>query len=322
MADFGDLKPVYLIYGSEALLLDRAVARLRERLAKVADLDFNFDQFDGAGASADSVIGAANTMPFMSERRLVVVRDVDRMAADEQAKLAEYAKDPSEQTCVVLVATKIPKNSRLYKAVAAAGGVSEYSAPRRSEYPAAVAGLFKEKGRQVGSDAAELLVEAVGRDLRRLATEVDKIVAFSGDAKTLSREDVEAVLATAAPTSVFDFTDALGSRDARRAMRLLAGLLSEGEALLGVNAMAVRHVRNLLSVRALIDRGDSGGGIAREVGLADWQVRKLARQAQRFSVDELVAALRDAAAAEAEMKTSRDGRLAFERWVLRVCGAA
>ncbi|MBE0475550.1 MAG: DNA polymerase III subunit delta [Coriobacteriia bacterium] len=320
MSDLGDLKPVYLIHGSEELLLERAVARLRERLARVADLDFNFDHFDGAQASADEIVAAANTLPFMSERRLVVVRDVDKMPAEEQQRLAEYVKDPAEHTCLVLVGVKLAKNSRLYKAVAALGGVSEYAAPKRSEYPAKVVGLFEEKGREVGIDAAETLVEAVGRDLRRLATEIDKIVAFAGETTTLTRQDVEAVLSTVAPASIFDFLEAMGMRDARRAMRLLSDLLAQGEALLGVHAMAVRHVRQLASVRALTDRGLSCGEVAGAMGLADWQVRKLAPQAARHDQAGSSGALRSAAAAEAEMKTNRDARLAFERWVLEVCG--
>ena len=319
MADLSDLKPVYLIYGSEELLLERAVARLRGRLAEVADLDFNFDHFDATTTTADDIVAAANTMPFMSDRRLVVVRDVDRMSAEDQGKLAEYAKDPAENTCLVLVATKIAKNTKLYKAVAALGGASEYAAPTRSEYPSKVVGLFKEKGRKIGMDAAKSMVDSVGMDLRKLATEVDKIIAFAGDATTLSRADVEAVLASAAPTRVFDFLDAWGGRDGKRALKLLSDLLSEGETLLGIHAMSMRHLRQLISVRALSARGAGQSEIARAVGMADWQVRKVAAQAQRFEPDELAAALRAAAQAEEEMKTSRDARLAFERWVIGTC---
>jgi DNA polymerase III subunit delta len=318
-----DLKPVYLIHGPEELLLEQAVDRLKQRLSAVADLDFNLDVFDGDTAQPDEVIAAANTLPFMSERRLVVLRRADRMTADALGMIAEYAADPNPDTTLVLVASKIARNLRIYKAVDALGGVAEYKAPAKRDYARTVVGMFADKGKRVGLDAAEVLVRAVGYDLRKLSVEIDKVISFTGDESTLSRDEIEQVMSTTAPTSIFDFLDALGSRDCREAMRLLSALLAEGESVHGVHAMGVRHIRNLLSASALLERDDGGsaiGLISREVGVREWQARNLAAQARRFSSQELVGALRAAAESEGKMKTSRDPRLAFEIWVLEVCG--
>ncbi|MDP2181425.1 MAG: DNA polymerase III subunit delta [Actinomycetota bacterium] len=319
-----DLKTVYLIYGPEDLLLDQAVDRLRKRLADGAgaDLEFNMDVFDGESADAHQIVAAANTLPFMSDRRLVIVRKADKLATDDLGVLADYAKDPNPDTTLVLVAEKIAKNLRIYKAVDSLGGVAEYKAPTKREYPRKVVEMFGERGKRVGIDGAEVLVRAVGYDLRKLAIEMDKVIAFNPADDTLSREDIEQVMSTTAPTSIFDFLDAIGSRDCKQALRLLSGLMSEGESIHGVQAMTLRHVRNLLSTRALVDRRGgtpSPESIAREVGVAPWQGKSLMRQAARFSSDELIDALRDAARTDAEMKTSRDPRLAFERWLVGVC---
>jgi DNA polymerase-3 subunit delta len=305
------------------LLLDQAVERLKQRLSAVADLDFNLDIFDGDSATADAVIGAANTLPFMSDRRLVIVRKADRMSTADLGLLADYATDPNPETTLVLVATKIAKNMRVYKAIDALGGAAEYKAPTKREYPRTVVGMFAARERKIGIDAAEVLVRAIGYDLRRLSIEIDKVIAFSGDRQVLSRDDVEQVMSTTAPTSIFDFLDALGSRECRDALRLLAALLADGESVHGVHAMSLRHVRNLLSVRALQGRpGEtmSSSAIAAQMGVQEWQTRNLIRQAGRFSTGELVDGLRSAAAGEADMKTSRDPRLVFERWVVSLCG--
>jgi len=317
-----DLKPVYLIHGPEDLLLEQAVERLKKRLAEVADLDYNLSMFDGDTADADAIVAAANTLPFMSERRLVIVRRADRMSTDALNALAAYAADPNTDTVLVLVAAKLAKNLRIYKAIDALGGVWEFKPPSKKDYPRTVIEMFAERGKRVGLDAAEVLVRAVGHDLRRLSIEIDKVVAFTGDEGTLSRTEIEQVMSTTAPTSVFDFTDALGGRDTRTALRRLAALLDEGESIYGIHALSVRHIRNLLSVSALSSRGERGaalGEIMREVGVRDWQARTLLRQADRFTPTELVDALRGAAQAEAEMKTSRESRLAFERWIIAVC---
>jgi DNA polymerase-3 subunit delta len=319
-ADLSDLKPVYLIYGSEQLLLDRGVRRLKDRLAKVADLDFNMETFDGDSATADQVVNAANTMPFLSERRLVVVRGVDRMPAADQSALADYAKDPAPYTALVLVATKINRGSRLYKAVDALGGASEYPAPKRGEYPAEVTKLFAEHGKQASGDAARALVEAVGRDLRRLDSEIDKVVAYVGSRARVDASDIAAVV-TSDAVSVFEYLDALGSRDLGRALQLLAKYLASGESVHGTLAMSVRHVRNLLGARALMDRHTRVDEMAPQLGRAPWQVRNVVGQAGNFTQAELARALCAAAATEAERKSGAvDGAIVLERWIVSVVG--
>lgn len=315
-----ELKSVYLIYGKEELLLERAVHRLRERVADVADLDFNYATFDGESADADAIVADANTLPFNSERRLIVVRGVDRMRAEQRDVLAAYAQSPSPTTCLVLVATSVAANSRLYKAVDAGGVVAEYKAPRWSEYPSRVVDSFASRGRTMTRDGAETLVRAVGRDLRRLELEVDKIVAYAGDRDTLDRADVQSVVAGTAPTSVFDLLDAIGGRDCASALAVLDDLLAEDEEILGIQAMTVRHIRALLSVRALLDRGEDPASVVRELGLKDWQVRNLIPQARRFEPVELTHALRDAAETEARLKSGRgEPRVVFEMWLVGVC---
>lgn len=317
--DLSDLKLVYLIHGSEELLLDRAVLRLRERLAAVADLDFNMETFDGASAPAEEVVNAANTMPFMSEKRLVIVRDVDKMSAADVSALAAYAHDPAPYTCLVLVATKVNRGSKLYRAVDALGGAYEYTAPRRHEYPVRVAELFKEHGKRIAPAAAVSMVEMVGRDLRKLDSETDKVVAYVGDREGVTAADIAAVVSAGAPTSVFDYLEAVGSRDTTLSLRLLRGLLDGGESALGVHAMTVRHVRALVGARALMDRHVRMDQMAPGLGMAPWQVKRVVEQARNFEPAELTRALRGLARTEATMKSSpADAGLDLERWVVEV----
>lgn len=289
-------------------------------MAEAADIDFNLDSFDGDNARASDVVGACNTLPFASERRLVIVKNVEKMSKDAQEEMVAYIADPSPTTVLVMVAAKLAKNTRLFKAVDRQGGASEYSAPRKSEYPGEVQRLFADKGKQIPLRAAELLVNAVGYDLRRLSVEVEKTVAYVGGKARITIEDIEEVASTTAETSVFEYLEALGNRDCRTSLRLLAGLIADGESVHGIHAMSIRLIRDLITARAMIDRGQGSlPGIARAVGRPDWQVKQLPRQAQGFTADQLADILRAAASAEAEMKTSRDSRLVLELWVVKVC---
>jgi DNA polymerase-3 subunit delta len=318
-----DLKPVYLIFGDEDLLLERALRRLRDRVAEVADLDFNYDTFNGESADAGTVLAAANTLPFASDRRLVVVRNVDKMSAADQTALAEYAKDPAPSACLVLVAAKMRRDSKLFRAVDALGGIGEYKAPKRNEYTGWVVDFFASHGRRLDHDAAAALVRAVGRDLRRLESEADKVIAYAGERKEISREDIESVVVGTAPVSIFDFLGAVGARECGTALALLDDMLANGDELMGIHAMTLRHLRQLVSVRALLDRGEGASSVMRQVGMADWQARNAMEQARRFSAEELSRALRDAASVEARMKSGQgEPQVLFEVWLAGVCKTA
>lgn len=249
-----------------------------------------------------------------------MVRSVDRMDAAGQAVLAEYAKDPAPTACLVLVARKMRKDSKLYRAVDALGGVAEYKAPRRNEYTSWVIELFGSKGRRLTTDGAAALLRAAGRDLRRLETEADKVIAYAGERTDLTREDIEAVVAGTAPVTVFDFLNAMGARDCGAALELLDDLAANGEELMGIHAMSLRQLRQLISTRAVLDRGGSTGDVQRQVGVADWQARNAVEQARRFTAQELAMSLRRAAEMEARMKSGQgEPQVLFEVWLASVC---
>lgn len=315
-----EYRPIYLIFGEQDLLLDRALDQLKRNVGELADLDFNSESFDGESADVDAVIAACNTLPFASERRLVVVRNVDKMGKEATEALVTYAANPAETTILALVAKKIAKNTRLYKAVEKLGGLLERSAPKSAEYPRAAQDQFARHGRRMTLEGAELLVNAVGKDLRGIAIEVEKVVAYAGSRTELTLADVEAVVSTTAKTRAYELGTALADKDAVRALTLLDRLMGEGESVYGLHALALRTLRDLITARALIDRGGGNlGEVARVLGRPDWQIRSLPRQARGFSSEELVSLLGAAAAGEAEMKTSRDPRLVFERWIVKVC---
>jgi len=322
VGELHDLKPVYLIYGSEELLLERAARRLRDRLAAVADLDFNMETFDGGSASADEIVNAANTMPFMSERRLVIVRDVEKQDSAGLETLAAYTRDPAPYTCLVLIASKIAKNSKLYRAASATGVVYEYAAPKRTEYAGEVVKLLRERGKQISSGDAQKVVDLVGRDLRRLDAEADKIAAYVGSEERITAADVAQVVTAGAAASVFELTDAVGDRDTLRSLVILRRLLDGGESALGVHAMLVRHLRILVSARALASRGMSPDAMAPEIGMAPWLARSAVKQASRYEPVELARALAALADAEEQMKTSSaEAGLVLERWIVMTAGA-
>ena len=322
-SDLSDLKPVYLIYGTEELLLERAVKRLRDRLAAVADLDFNLETFDGESSSADDIVNASNTMPFMSERRLVIVRDVDKLDAAGIEALVGVREGPG--------ALHVPRARRdqgreELEAVQGRRGDGRRVRVRRPE-----AQRVRRRGREAvprprasGSACRRPTPSSrsVGRDLRRLDAEADKIAAYVGEAEEVTLADVGAVASASATTSVFEFLDAVGSRDVGRSLRLLRGLLDDGESAIGIHAMLARHVRALIGARALSERRRAPP--TRWRPSSGWRRgRRATRRGRPWTTRPRSSRGRSTglAAAEEEMKTSpTDAGLVIERWIVAVAG--
>lgn len=318
-----ELKPVYLIVSEQRLLVDQALDRLRARLGAAGDMAIDAQTFDAEGADPQEVIAACNTLPFVSDKRLVVVTNVERAASALLDVLAAYARDPSPTTVLAVAGAKLAKNTRLYKAIDALGGVVERRAPKSWELPRTVQELFADRGKRIDPEAAEALVRSAGRDLQQIVAEIDKVIAYVGTgASDVSLRDIEAITAPRSGRTVFEYADAIADRDCRRALALIDELLGGEHTPYALHAVAVRAIRDLIAAQSVAARGGGLTEVAAALGRPEWQVKRLPGQAAAFDAGELVDLLRSAAQAEAEMKTGRDARLVLETWTIEACGAA
>ena len=166
-----DLLPAYLIVGADELKRDAAVRRLRSRVP--ADMaDFNLDELDGASLEEPGqLISSAQTMPFCADFRLVIVNGAGELAKPVSEAVVSYLADPNPQCVLCLVAEKLAKNTRLYKAVAKVGphSVIDCAPLKRWELPPYVVKLAQKRGLSMDNAAAQELVERVGESTVALA---------------------------------------------------------------------------------------------------------------------------------------------------------
>ncbi|MCL6472035.1 MAG: DNA polymerase III subunit delta [Firmicutes bacterium] len=284
------LKPVYLIYGDKKMIED-ALARLKRRISAQFNLDFNFDHFNGSSDSALDIIQAANTLPFMSEKRLVVVKDADKLSADDTLKLARYAESPSKTTCLVLVAGSVNKAGKLYKAVEKSGEVAEYKL--KGSLVAWIKNEFNGWGKLVSDSIAKYLLDMVGSDLLRLSVEIEKISLYCTEERIIDPNEIDPIVARSFETSVFDLAERIGERNIPKAIETLHFLLQQREPPLAILNLIARHFRLTLRAKIWVEQGrDSKYLIENLTGaegkkLPYFAVNKYREQSYNFSVDEL-----------------------------------
>lgn len=310
-----DLLPAYLIVGADELKRDAAVRRLRSHVP--ADMaDFNLDELDGASLEEPGqLISSAQTMPFCADFRLVIVNGAGELAKPVSEAVVSYLADPNPQCVLCLVAEKLAKNTRLYKAVAKVGprSVIDCAPLKRWELPPYVVKLAQKRGLSMDSAAAQELVERVGESTVALDNQIATLAQLVGDAGRITLADVEANVAQIAEVSPWAFADAVCERNAPRAMEMLN--LMKAPSLVFLHSVLVGRLRELICAKSLDARG-AASGLARELGRQSWQVKNHVRWSRAFGEEELVELLGQAAVCERALKGSQDSEAAFARFVL------
>ena len=310
-----DLLPAYLIVGADELKRDAAVRRLRSHVP--ADMaDFNLDELDGASLEEPGqLISSAQTMPFCAGFRLVIVNGAGQLAKPVSEAVVSYLADPNPQCVLCLVAEKLAKNTRLYKAVAKVGphSVIDCAPLKRWELPPYVVKLAQKRGLSMDNAAAQELVERVGESTVALDNQIATLAQLVGDAGRITLADVEANVAQIAEVSPWAFADAVCERNAPRAMEMLN--LMKAPSLVFLHSVLVGRLRELICAKSLDARG-AASGLARELGRQSWQVKNHVRWSRAFGEEELVELLGQAAVCERALKGSQDSEAAFARFVL------
>jgi DNA polymerase III subunit delta len=284
-----ELKPVYLLTGTDRPKVAIALQRLRGRIGEDAT-----EQLRAAEASGEDAVAACNALGlFASEARLVVVDGVEAWKAADVKEVEAYLAAPAPATVLALVGDGVKRDSALAKAVAKAGQVLPYDVAKK-QLPDWVGEQFARLGASVDRDACRALVEAVGDDVGDLASEIQKLATWA-DGEPVTRAAVQLLAVGRAETPIFAVTDAWGRRDVAATLRATESLLERshrprsGE-LIRLVASLVSHVGRVRKVSRLADDGVSSREIAGRLKIHPFVAEKAVKQAANFSPEELAQA--------------------------------
>ncbi|MBM3449632.1 MAG: DNA polymerase III subunit delta [Armatimonadetes bacterium] len=312
---------VHLIVGDDDWLRDHTLRRLLDELIPLAERDLNLDRLEVDSISIEDVITRADTLPFFGATRVVVVLRVERLNAAAQDRLSAYLEQGPPPSIFILVATSLDERRRFTKTVRAVSRVHACTTPRSGELVGWAQRYAQELGKRLSPDAARALVQLVAPGLGNLANEVDKLAAFVGGRDVIREEDVQAAATRSAEFTVFQLTDAVGDRDAARALRVLDRLLVE-ENPVGLLALLAGHVRALLATQALAAGRADRERVQAVLGNRAWLFDRYRQQLRGFGDPDLARLLRDLRDADYRMKSSTGSpRMVLEHLVVRLCTA-
>lgn len=239
------LAPVYLLAGAELLVLEAADAlRARSR-----ELGYTEREVLEAGAHFDwdNLARAAAGMSLFATRRMIDLRlPTGRPGVDGAKAIVAYCADPPPDVTLLITAMEWSKQHEgaWARKLDAAGMLVVLNAPRPNEWNAWVGARLGARGVSATPDAIALLAERVEGNLLAAAQEVDKLAVLrAGDDSRIDADTMENLVADSARFDVFKLTDAAFAGDAARALRILAGLRSEGDEVIALMGWLVNQLQ-------------------------------------------------------------------------------
>lgn len=292
----------YLISWAKGMLIDR----FTDEITRTLDLDvIEDDDYD-----MDRIIAGCETLPMMSEKRVVVLRDYGK---PDLKAIGEYADSIPETSILLLIVTG---TGRYLKGK---GRQYEFGPLERSQLVSFISKRFREKGKTAEKSMITAIIEESGyynRDidytLANLVGDIEKIAALaSGD--TVALEDIRTGISDNLEHGVFTMIDEISRGRKDRAFSLLHQIVTSGEDEIRLLALIISQLEIMLQTKELMENGWQVQSIAKKIKIHEFRVKKAANYCRRFTAGELEHALKEAFDADIKIKRGiLDGRLALE----------
>ena len=304
---------VLLFEGDEEHLKQAALSGLSKLLLPEGLEDLNRTLLENA--ETDQIVAAAETLPFMADRRLVVVRNHPALSgrAEADERLTEYLPSvPSTSVLLFYCISKPDGRKKLYTAIKKLGGIVTFSPLRDRELTAFVTSAFKDLGKECDERTADFLIFTCGSDTGLLLTEIAKVAAHSGDVPSIHPDSVRAVATPSTECTVFQMVDAVVSGQSSRAFLLMRNQLLAGADRLYMLSMLLRQFRLLQHIKIMQYEKRSGAEIRSALGVPPFAADQYIRQAAGYTNGQVKTAVNICFDTEYAIKSGRlnqDGAL-------------
>ncbi len=299
----GQLKNVYLLYGTEDYLKRQYRDKLKHALVEPDDT-MNFSAYEGKDINPKELIDLSETLPFFKEKRMILVENSGffKNSCDD---LAEYMSQVPESTCFVFVEEEVDKRSKLFKAASRAGSAVEFETPKEDMLVRWILRRIQREGKKITQSVMQLFLSKTGSDMENIDKELEKLICYTLDKTEISAADVEAICTGQTENKIFEMIDAISAKNQKKALDLYYDLLALKEAPMRILFLIARQFQNLLLIKSMSAKGYPAVSIAKTAGMPSFAVQKNLRQAGAFKINQLKEAIEDCGQAEEDVKTGR-----------------
>lgn len=301
-------KNLYLFYGAEEYLKKAYENRFINSIVPQGTEMMNLDIFDAKSIKASEIIDASDTMPFMNDYRLVIIRESELFSIgrkDDTELMSDYVKSIPENTVLVFVENKVDKRNKLFKAVNTFGYCADFKTPSDKELIEWVQGIFNKNGKQISGSDAMLVLRNAGSNMETVENEINKLIDFKKAGNTITKKDIDEICTKSLESKIFDLVDAIGNKKADKALNIYNNLILLKESPIMILTMIARQFRIIIQCKHLLDKRLSIDDIAQAISQRSFVVREAVKQSKNFSSDTILNAVNDCLDCDVRIKTGK-----------------
>lgn len=288
-------------YGEEDFLIRWAIDLIVKEYVNEACREMNFSRLDGATVTLEQIMNNCETLPFISEKRVVLINDFkliegikSKYIDDEEEKLlASYLKGLPEHCILIITADSADKRKKLYKAVLEQGSVYEFGKLDESSLRSYITKRFRESGKKAEPAVIAQIIEASGYydkdsdySLFNLENDIKKAIAYSDDIN-IEEESVYNAISGNLDTDVFAMIDSLSQNRKDEAYHILHNLLSSGENEFKLIKLLASQFEIVLAIKEMNEEGKSFLQMKEILGIHEYRIKKAALFAHKYSISSL-----------------------------------
>ncbi|MHC4753180.1 MAG: DNA polymerase III subunit delta [Planctomycetota bacterium] len=250
-------KPIYVIAGKEESLVNAQCRELLDKLLEPSQRATGLFDADATSLSPSDVFDELRTVPFLTDKRVVLIRQADDFISKNRQLLEKYFDSPCPTGQFILTVKTWDARTKLAKKLAKAGKLINVTQPKQWELPQRLIKYANEAyDKKLSRDAAELLVELTGDELTRLYSEIDKLALFADKEKLITPKHIESLIGHNRLFNAFAVIDAIIAGSAAEAVERLRAMFAgdkSAEYTVQLDKMSLKQIGKYLQKLAETD---------------------------------------------------------------------
>lgn len=322
--DFGG---AFLLYGDEKRLIEKTVSYLSDRFVKnFRELNYNY--LHGDSLSLDDFYSSIETLPFMNDKRLVVLDELNEFMKRFSFSETFYdsIKNLKNDTILIFIGDDIKKTSGLYKFFKKNKREVEFNKLNNRELVNYINRELKNNSKSMREIDINYFIMLSGYfnkrldvDLYHLESELNKLINAS-DEKAISREDIDNLIEKQNDSNIFNLLDSLMKKNSDSAVGYLFDLYEKDETMMGVLYMIQRRFRLLYKYNVLASDGESDDYIKKILNISDYEYRVIKNCSKNYSTNSIRDILDEVIEIEGSLKSVNcDELLLLQYTVVKIC---
>lgn len=309
----GDIAPVYLLYGTEAFLINETKQMILTHLLTEEEKDFNFSAYDLEETPVEIALEDAETFPFLGDRKVIFLHNPSFLTSEKSkekvdhnlGRLETYLKEPAPYSVLVISAPyeKLDERKKITKELKRTAAIVEAKKLNESELRVWLKERAKGYGIEIEPDALDLMLAMAGTNMFMLTSELDKLALYANHEKRINAALVEKLVSKSLEQNIFSLIEKVVQRKLDEALRIYFDLLKQNEEPIKILALLANQFRLIYQVKELSRKGYGQQQISGFLKTHPYRVKLAAGQAVKFTDEELAGLMGLIAEADYQMKT-------------------